>query len=226
MHLPIVRFGIAVAASIAVAACGGSSKKTVDAGDARASEATPDVGMDTSVPGRDSAADQPLASGEAGSTDDVPPKETAADEAGVDGSLARHDVEVMDVGLAGVVDGRGDAYGEAGAIDAQAGASLTVNPTKGDFGITMGAPSDPIVFTVSNVGSIASGSPKVTTSGCKFMKITGNSCVAPVPPGESCKVTMVFDAPGGAGGCSGSLIIVAEGFPGGQVTIPLSGEVP
>jgi hypothetical protein len=253
------RFRVAVAATFAITACGGSAKKVVDGGDAGASYSdsgqrrdlpaevnpsekdtadaalvVPDVGTDTPVSGHDSASlDQRIALGDAGPAGDVVQKEAAAaSEAGPDGNIARNDVGTtydtgtMDVALDAAVDARNDGARDRSATDADQGASLTIDPTIGDFGVTMGQPSDPIVFTVRNVGLAVSGSPQVTTSGCRYFDITSNSCVEPVPAGQSCQLAVVFDAPGGEGSCYGSLIIAADGFPGGQVTIPLSGEVP
>ena len=89
------------------------------------------------------------------------------------------------------------------------------------IGVAM--PTPPVVFTVTNVGSAPSGPFTVTITGSRYFKITSNSCDRPLPGGESCQVSVVFDAPGG-GTSTASLNVVADGIPGGKFTIPLAGD--
>ena len=88
----------------------------------------------------------------------------------------------------------------------------------------VGVPTPPVVFTVTNVGSAPSGPFTVTITGSSYFKITSNSCDKPLPGGESCQMSVVFDSPGGAGSRFASLNVVANGIPGGTFTIPLAGD--
>ena len=119
-------------------------------------------------------------------------------------------------GGAGTAGGAGTTGAGGGAADAGVGASLTIDPKEATMFIGIGMPSPPVVFTVTNVGSAPSGSFTFTITGSSYFKITSNSCDRPLPGGESCQVSVVFDAPGGSGSRFASLNVVADGIPGGN----------
>jgi hypothetical protein len=111
-----------------------------------------------------------------------------------------------------------------GSVDGSAGASLTISPTVAAGFTGVDQPTAPDTFIVTNVGSASSGPFTVTITGSSWFKITNNTCAGPLAPGDMCQVDVVFDAPGGAGGSSATLHIAASGIPGGEFTIPLSGD--
>jgi hypothetical protein len=142
----------------------------------------------------------------------------------LDSNADRTDTATDDVAQKGATDGAVPSN-DGGDVDAGRVPVLAVSPNDVPMIVGMGVPSQPVVFTVSNVGSESSGAFTVTLTGSKYFKISSNACAKPLPAGESCKVLVVFDAPGGAGGpISASLKIAAYGFPGGVFTVVLSGD--
>jgi hypothetical protein len=111
-----------------------------------------------------------------------------------------------------------------GGVDSGPGALLTVSPSDATFWVPSEAEEGPMVFTVSNAGSASSGTFAVTLTGADVdrFEITSDSCDRPLPPGESCQVAVAFKHTYGS--YYASLEIVADGFPGGKVSVWLTGN--
>ena len=133
-----------------------------------------------------------------------------------------------------VVGGRGGAGGGGGSaecvvtgisVDSGAGPFLTVSPMYSiDFLGKVGV-SSPGVFTLSNLGSAASGAFTVTLTGASSFQITGDSCTALLPAGKSCQVAVTYSplTATGAGEDRATLAITAVGIPGCTYTLSLFG---
>lgn len=169
------------------------------------------LGTDATTEGRDAVRDMPR-SGIDGATLDTTQLSRDAD---MDATAPRTDTATGD-GLAPGYD--------AGGIDLGLEPLLTISPTAPPLILGLDAPSDPVLFIVNNVGPEVSGAFTVTITGSRFLKITSNSCTQPLPPGQSCQVSVVFDAPGGAGSASATLRIAAYGAPGGAFTVEINAD--
>jgi hypothetical protein len=104
-------------------------------------------------------------------------------------------------------------------------ATLTIDkPTGYDFGsLVMSSPGGPVVFTITNTGTLVSGSmsTSVTGPGASQFTIVSDACSGLVlGPGVSCKVTLAFD-PTAIGSFAPTLTVTAN--PGGPASSPLTG---
>ena len=101
-------------------------------------------------------------------------------------------------------------------------AALAISPSSAEFDDTLvGATSDPVTFTVSSVGLVPTGIPDASLgSESGDFDITNDTCTAPLPPGATCTVTVVF-TPGDPGEATDELTVSAT--PGGSASADLSG---
>ena len=187
------RFGLVVTACLAVAACGSSTKRGINAKDSATGSSdigpaldTPtdnnvgfkdatldagvgisDTGLDTPLLGHDSASLETTIFGIDAALDNLVQDDTAPDGFVLDGGVDGVGVDGAGVDGAGVDNGYGGPWvgQDSGRIDSGGTALLTINPKNGDFGVVYPTPTPPIVFTVSNGGSATSGTFTVTISG-------------------------------------------------------------
>jgi hypothetical protein len=104
-------------------------------------------------------------------------------------------------------------------------ASLSIGPTPYDYGnVAQNVPTTPVTFTVTNAGTLASGTPTVTMGGANpdDFTIAADSCTGfPVAGGNgTCTVSVAFK-PSTQAQESATLTVAAS--PGGAVTANLSG---
>ena len=104
------------------------------------------------------------------------------------------------------------ADGECGGADAGVSGQLLLDPLAASFSEGIGLSSDPIVFTVKNVGTVASGSLTLVVSGpgAIVFLISSNTCGAALASGQSCNVSVVFSAPTTSGNYNAALTITDE----------------
>jgi hypothetical protein len=207
-----------------------------DTGPDAATVSGSEAGRDLAVDGRDSSGRDGIGTdGDAGSEtpglgDDGARVEVLPIklDTGLDETLVRMDADTGDVARDGTAERRGDgstpSY-DGSSVDGGGVPSLTVSPMDPPMILGLGVPSDPVVFTVTNVGSEVSGAITMTlASYSRYFKLTNNSCNQPLPPGAICQVSVVFDAPGGAGSAYGTLTFKAYGIPDGALTIKLEAD--
>lgn len=103
-------------------------------------------------------------------------------------------------------------------------AQLSISPTSAVFPTTFtGSTSSPISFTVTNTGGSATGNVnlnKVGTHPFDFV-VTANGCGAPLNPGQSCIISVVFQ-PTGSGTRTAQLVVLTINVP--SVSASLSGN--
>src|SRR5258708_2652531 len=119
------------------------------------------------------------------------------------------------------IDGSRDAALDAGADGG--GAGLSIDRMTQDFGtVITGQSSTPALFTITNTGSAATGTPTVSLGGANsssFMQIA-STCLAPLAAGGSCVVAIQF-SPGAAGPLTA--VFGVRATPGGAVGAVLTG---
>ena len=177
------------------------------------------AGSDTAINAADAGADTPLPNGDSAGPDIT----DIGVDAGLDGNTVPQDSAVDGSAQDVAADARGgDAIVgvDGGSVDAGRAALLTISPTDARLYQTATC-----VFTVSNVGSAASGTFTVTITGqATYFEITSNSCQGPLPAGEECQVVVRFNMPPTSLRQTASLNIEAEGFPDGKFVAQLLGD--
>jgi len=230
--------GLVIVAGFAIAACGGSTLKGGKTQDSATN--SPDLGLRSDLPAegsplyQDSSADSGVVTADTGpdrpwlGSDSASPDTTIVeDDGGRDGRIVQGDAAVDRAAQDGASDSLDDGSSfrvDGGDVETGLVASLIVT------GLTYAdAPegeTSPMRFTVSNVGGMSSGAfaIAITGPGANVFKIVSSSCDKPLPAGESCLVTLVFNAPNQGGIYHASLNIMADGFPGGAFVAQLTGE--
>jgi len=89
-------------------------------------------------------------------------------------------------------------------------AQLAASPTNLDLGGALpGATTDPKIVTITNVGHARTGPLDVATSGSDAFKVRASECAPRLEPGESCRVTLVFN-PSAVGAATGALKVTGR----------------
>ena len=103
--------------------------------------------------------------------------------------------------------------------------ALVLTPLSASFTQSIGTTSSATVFTVQNTGPGASGSWAIGFTGASTSAyaMTSNTCVASMAAGQSCEVSVVFQAPTTSGNYLATLTITA-GNASGNLTAPLVGR--
>lgn len=235
------RFGLAIAAASAIAACSGSALKISKAQDSGTNspdlESRSDLRAEDNPVYKDSSTDPGVVTADTGpatpplgSDSASPDTAIIKNDAGRDGSIVQRDAGADRVAQDVASDSLGDSSIlsiDGGGVDTGLAASLTISGFVSYAEAPEGETSSPMSLTVSNVGTTSSGTFTITITGTDagVFEITSNSCDKPLPAGESCQVTLVFHAPTQGGSYShASLNIVADGLPGGAFAAPLTGE--
>lgn len=138
---------------------------------------------------------------------------------------SRAPVEASAVGLdddAGAQGGDGAGGAGAGGTGS-AGQGLVIAPSSYSFGtIQPGQRSEPVTFTMANLGTVPSGVPTVIIDGADkdAFTIAANGCITPLPVSATCTIA-VFYRPAAAGPASATLTATAS--PGGSIASSLTG---
>lgn len=107
---------------------------------------------------------------------------------------------------------------------ALAPSALTIGPNSQDFGsVVQDQASQPVEFTITNTGGVATGAPLVAIGGndpAQFT-ITGNTCNAALAPAGTCKVAVRFNPTSVA---KKNATLTAQAAPGGTATASLEGN--
>src|SRR5215471_860019 len=130
--------------------------------------------------------------------------------------------------------GSGGVGGAAGAAGAEAGvggeagnvvppAALALGPATKDFGLVPTGNGASQIFTVTNTGSVSTGTITAALSGADSTNflVTANTCTGNLGPGATCNLTVNFSPATPLGGKTATLS--ARANPGGEALAALSG---
>jgi hypothetical protein len=98
---------------------------------------------------------------------------------------------------------------------------LSASPTSLDFGTTTIATTTSEAQTIT-INNISGAAPNVVTNFTGSFKASSNNCLAPIPAGQSCSISVVF-VPTQAGGQTGQISLVSTTTAASLLVVPLTG---